>query len=68
VLNLVWTEAALGDLDTIITYIAEHNLAAALRLQSAIEACAERLPEHPSCIARERLQGRAKPWCTPTIC
>jgi len=47
VLNLVWTEVALGDLDTIITYIAEHNLDAALQLQLAIEACAERLPEHP---------------------
>ncbi|HET8612394.1 MAG TPA: type II toxin-antitoxin system RelE/ParE family toxin [Sphingomonas sp.] len=46
-LTLVWRANALDDLETIIGYIAERNLSAAAYLQDAIEACAERSPEHP---------------------
>ena len=56
-LSLVWTEAALDDLDTIMTYIGEENMAAAERLQFAIEACAERLPERPFMYRTGRVPG-----------
>lgn len=56
-LSLVWTEAALDDLDAIMTFIGEENLAAAERLQSAIEACAERLPECPFMYRTGRVPG-----------
>lgn len=56
-LSLVWTEAALDDLDTIITFIAEDNPGAAERLQSAIEACAEHLPAHPFMYRTGRVPG-----------
>jgi plasmid stabilization system protein ParE len=46
-LRLVWRESARQELRQIFTYIADRDLAAAERLGAAIEACAERLPEHP---------------------
>jgi addiction module RelE/StbE family toxin len=46
-LKLVWRPSARHDLRSIITYIAERNQAAAASLGQAIEACAERLPDHP---------------------
>lgn len=49
-LKLVWRPSARHDLRSIIAYIAERNLAAAASLGPAIEACAERLPDH--CRAR----------------
>jgi toxin ParE1/3/4 len=57
VLSLVWRASALDDLATIIDYIAERDAAAAVRLQSAIEACAERLPEHPYMFRPGRVAG-----------
>ena len=56
-LKLVWRASALTDLTTIIGYIAERNLAAAERLQGAIENCAERLPEHPFLYRTGRVDG-----------
>lgn len=56
-LSLVWTEAAINDLDAIITFIAEGNPHAAERLQSAIEACAEHLPVHPFMFRAGRVPG-----------
>jgi addiction module RelE/StbE family toxin len=44
---LVWRPTAREDLRRIIGYIAERNEAAAAALGHAIEACAERLPDHP---------------------
>lgn len=46
-LRLVWSERALFDLDQVIAYIGVRNYDAAERLQTQIEACAERLPSHP---------------------
>lgn len=56
-LSLVWRASALDDLATIIDYIAERDEAAADRLQSAIEACAERLPDHPYLYRPGRVAG-----------
>jgi plasmid stabilization system protein ParE len=47
VLTLIWREAAVGDLEEIVGYIAAHDRPAAEQLQAAIEACAERLPQFP---------------------
>jgi len=57
VLNLVWRASALDDLDHIISYIAEHDLAAAERLLDAIEAAADRLAEHPFMYRSGRVPG-----------
>jgi toxin ParE1/3/4 len=57
VLTLVWRASALDDLQTIIAYIADRNLSAAARLQDAIEACAERLPDHPYLYRPGRVSG-----------
>ena len=46
-LTLIWNEAALQNLEAIVAYIADRNYPAALNLKSRIEACAERLPDHP---------------------
>jgi toxin ParE1/3/4 len=56
-LKLVWRASALTDLMTIIGYIADRNLFAAEKLQSAIEDCAERLPEHPYLYRPGRVDG-----------
>jgi toxin ParE1/3/4 len=56
-LTLAWRARALEDLETIIDYIAERNFSAALHLQSAIERCAERLPEHPYLYRPGRIDG-----------
>lgn len=55
--NLVWLASALDDLETIISYIADRNPAAAERLQSAIEACAAGLPERPFLYRPGRIEG-----------
>jgi addiction module RelE/StbE family toxin len=54
---LVWRETALADLEAIHGYIAERNARAADRLQDVIEACAERLPEHPFMYRPGRAEG-----------
>ena len=56
-LNLVWRGSALDDLRQITSYIARRNVVAAERLQAAIEACAERLPEHPFMYRPGRISG-----------
>ena len=53
-LQLRWRPQADTDVETIFSYIADHNLAAAVRLRDAIMACAERLPEHPYMYRRGR--------------
>jgi addiction module RelE/StbE family toxin len=57
VLTLVWRASALDDLDQIISYIAERDISAADGLQAAIEACAERLAEHPFMYRTGRVAG-----------
>ena len=56
-LRLVWNEAALQNLEAIVAFIADRNYPAALNLKSRIEACAERLPEHPYVYRRGRAPG-----------
>ena len=56
-LNLVWRESARRDVKATFEYIAEHNSAAADRMLSAIEAFAERLPEHPYMCRPGRVPG-----------
>lgn len=56
-MKLIWRGTALNDLKAIISYIAERNVAAAQRLQEDIEACAERLPDHPYMYRRGRVAG-----------
>ena len=55
--TLVWRASALDDLETIISFIGDRDTAAAERLQAAIEACAERLPEHPFLYRPGRVEG-----------
>jgi toxin ParE1/3/4 len=57
VIALIWRESALDDLEAIQAYIAERNSDAANRLQDAIDACAERLPEHPFLYRPGRVAG-----------
>jgi toxin ParE1/3/4 len=56
-LRLIWRGTALNDLKGIISYISERNVSAARRLQADIEACAERLPDHPFMYRRGRVPG-----------
>lgn len=53
-LTLKWRPEADADVEAIFTYIAQRNLAAATRLRNAIQACAERLPQHPYMYRRGR--------------
>lgn len=46
-LNLVWRETALDDLDGILDHIGERDPAAADRLHAAIDKCAGTLPLLP---------------------
>lgn len=56
-MRLVWRPSALDDLRKIIGYISERDAAAADRLLAMIEACAERLPEHPFMYRPGRIAG-----------
>jgi toxin ParE1/3/4 len=57
VLKLVWRAKALSDLETILSFIADRNLAAADSLLAAIETCIEHLPEHPYIYRAGRVDG-----------
>jgi len=57
VLTLVWRDGARADVRAIFDYIAERDLAAAVRLREAIHACAERLPAHPLMYRPGRVDG-----------
>ena len=56
-LRLIWREGARAEAAAILRYVAERNLAAAERLEAAIHACAERLPEHPYLYRSGRVPG-----------
>jgi len=56
-LKLVWRASALDDLEVIVAFIADRDIGAAERLQDAIEACAERLPDHPFLYRPGRVPG-----------
>jgi addiction module RelE/StbE family toxin len=57
VLKLVWLEPALEQLETILDYIAVRNEDAAMRLQLAIEGCAESLADRPFLYRPGRVEG-----------
>jgi toxin ParE1/3/4 len=57
VLKLLWRARALSDLETILSFIADRNLAAADGLLAAIEICTARLPEHPYLYRAGRVDG-----------
>jgi toxin ParE1/3/4 len=57
VLTLIWLEPALEQLEAILDYIAERNIAASERLQAAIELCAEGLTERPFMYRPGRVPG-----------
>jgi toxin ParE1/3/4 len=57
VLRLVWREGARAEAAAIVRYVAERNPAAADKLEAAIHACAERLPEHPFLYRPGRVPG-----------
>lgn len=54
---LVWRASALADLAQVIGYISNRDALAADRLLAAIEACAERLPDHPFLYRAGRIDG-----------
>lgn len=56
-MKLVWRADALADLKAIVAYIADRNALAAMRVQLAIEACAERLRERPFLYRPGRVEG-----------
>ena len=56
-LTLVWRASARDDVRAAIGFIAERNPKAAAALQDLIEACAERLPEHPFLYRPGRVPG-----------
>ena len=56
-LSLIWRDSARADVRAIFTYIADRNVSAAERLCATIEACAERLPEHPYLYRPGRVEG-----------
>lgn len=56
-ISLVWRASALVDLRQVIDYISERDAVAAERLLAAIEACAERLSDHPFMHRPGRISG-----------
>ena len=56
-MKLVWRARALADLEGIMAYIAARSEPAAERLQSAIEACADGLIQHPFLYRPGRAEG-----------
>ena len=56
-MKLVWLEPALEQLESILDYIAARNAPAAIRLQVAIETCAEGLADHPFMYRPGRAEG-----------
>lgn len=56
-MNLIWLPAARRDLEATVQYIAERNVDAAQSLKNVIEACAERLPDHPFLYRPGRVSG-----------
>jgi toxin ParE1/3/4 len=57
VLNLIWREPAREAARSTFEYIAERDTLAAERLLAAIEASAERIPDHPYMHRSGRIPG-----------
>ena len=56
-MRLIWRESARSDLRAIVRYISDRNPNAADRLNDKIEACAERLTDHPYIYRAGRIPG-----------
>ena len=56
-MRLIWRESAREEARAVFRYIAERDVEAASRLIAALEACAERLPEHPYMYRPGRISG-----------
>ena len=63
--SLHWTEPAEEDLLRIVAYIAERNVGAAQRLESAIVATAQRLLNFPLLYRKGRKPGTREAVVTP---
>lgn len=64
-LRLSWRETARTSLRSIITYISEHDEAAADRLLARIMYCSERLPQFPYMHRAGREPGTREAVITP---
>jgi plasmid stabilization system protein ParE len=64
-LRLSWREAARASLRSIISYISEHDAAAADRLLARIMDCSERLPQFPYMHRAGREPGTREAVVTP---
>jgi len=56
-LPIVWSEAALDDLDSIVAFIARHDVNAAMRLQDSIEDSVKPTAIYPYMFRTGRLEG-----------
>ena len=56
-LTVIWRSSARDEFHQILDYIAERNIGAAERLESAVKGCAERLAEHPFMYRPGRVRG-----------
>ncbi|MBC3942054.1 type II toxin-antitoxin system RelE/ParE family toxin [Sphingomonas sp. DOAB1063] len=56
-MKLIWRPEAIEDASTILGYVADRNMGAALRLATLIEACAQRLVDHPFMYRPGRADG-----------
>ncbi|MGH7037059.1 MAG: type II toxin-antitoxin system RelE/ParE family toxin [Stellaceae bacterium] len=56
-MEIIWRRAALRDLESLRTFIAQDNPQAAARVARAIRAAVERLAEHPNLGRAGRVEG-----------
>lgn len=56
-IRIIWRERALEELEDIIDYIGDRNVAAALKLEAEIRACAERIGHTPLAYRKGRVAG-----------
>lgn len=64
-LRLEWTDEAAHDLERIIDYISDFDLAAAVRLRHRLLNCAERLPDYPYMFPQSRVPGTREALAHP---
>ena len=64
-LPIVWLQAAVNDLSSIILYIANENPSAARRLKSRLQAAPLPLAEHPYLFPLGRVSGTREPVAHP---
>ncbi|WP_374407615.1 type II toxin-antitoxin system RelE/ParE family toxin [Pelagerythrobacter sp.] len=55
-IRVIWRERALEELEDIIDYVGDRDIAAAIRLQARIRACAERIVYAPRAYRKGRIE------------